>query len=41
MWRAGGAGLVSGFALYLQAWIVDPGGPAGASASNAVSGVTP
>jgi hypothetical protein len=31
----------SGFTLYAQWWAVDPASPAGASASNAIAGVTP
>lgn len=34
-------GLPPGLTLYIQYWIVDPGGPAGFSASNAVRGTTP
>jgi hypothetical protein len=35
------SGVPSGFALYIQHWVVDAGGPVGFSASNAVSGTTP
>ncbi len=35
------AGVPVGFATYFQYWVLDPGGPAGLSASNAVSGTTP
>jgi len=34
-------GLPAGSVLYFQAWIVDPAGPAGFSASNGLSGTTP
>ncbi len=34
-------GLAPGTTLYFQYWIVDPAGPAGFSASNAISGTTP
>jgi hypothetical protein len=34
-------GAPSGFSIYMQYWIVDPAGPAGFSASNAVQGTTP
>jgi len=34
-------GLPSGTTLFLQSWIVDPGGPAGFSATNALSATTP
>jgi hypothetical protein len=35
------AGLPSNFGFYFQEWIVDPAGPAGLSATNAVEAVTP
>ncbi len=35
------AGIPSGFTTYYQYWIVDPAGPVGFSASNAISGTTP
>jgi hypothetical protein len=34
-------GLPSSFETYYQAWIPDPGGPAGYAASNGLKGVTP
>jgi hypothetical protein len=34
-------GLPPGFSLYMQDWVVDPGGPAGLAASNALRAVTP
>ena len=35
------ASVPSGASLFLQAWLVDAGGPAGCSATNALSGTTP
>ena len=35
------AHLPPGFTWYLQVWVVDPSGPAGLTASNALSGTTP
>ncbi len=35
------AGAPSGFSTYYQFWVLDPGGPAGFAASNALVGVTP
>ena len=35
------SGIPSGTSLYFQHWIVDPGGPFGFAASNAVMGTTP
>jgi hypothetical protein len=40
-WATWPASLPSGTELLLQYWIVDPGGPAGFSASNGLSAVTP
>jgi len=36
-----GPGIPSGFTHYFQVWVADPGGPAGFTASNALSGTTP
>jgi hypothetical protein len=35
------AGLPGAFSTYLQEWIVDPAGPVGFAASNALSATTP
>ncbi len=35
------AGIPSGFTTYYQYWVIDPAGPVGFSASNAISGTTP
>ena len=36
-----GPGIPSGFTHYFQAWVADPAGPAGFTASGAISGTTP
>ena len=35
------SGMAPGLTFYFQSWILDPGGPAGFSATNALTGTTP